>query len=87
MAIKEIIARTLKNTRVENIKNILQYMEKNGFYDVEPDGYPTITKITSYKDGTFCWCNHYGDASIELKYVHELQHLLKLLKIDKEIEL
>ena len=35
MAIKEIIARTLKNTRVENIENILQYMEKNGFYECQ----------------------------------------------------
>jgi hypothetical protein len=57
------------------------------FHNEDDDGYAHLVEIT-FIYGQFEWTinsNEYGIA--EIKYVHELQHALRLCKVDKEIVL
>lgn len=80
------------------IKPILltpEILEKNGYkyqdWWYEQEGYPDITNIFSddmYEVGKH---TYYGNGQpefnsiIKIRYVHELQHALKLCNIEKEI--
>lgn len=65
-----------------------EILKKNGFKcDVHPnyiyDRYFTDEmSLLDFRNGYFKY-----DVTITLEYVHQLQHLLKLCNIDKEIEL
>lgn len=77
----------------DNIKPISltpEILEKNGLandpYDChfEEDEYMDL-EISSEEEGIY-WTINYNEYTIlKLKYVHELQHALKLCGIDKEI--
>lgn len=73
-------------------------LKKNGFGYTEGDEYLTHyylgeecycanmdLHIGSNNKGGF-WLNTYGDEIHGIKYVHELQHALRICGIDKEIE-
>ena len=55
-----------------------EVLEKNGLHDAE---FGLVVKLKS--NGL---CASAG-ASIEIQYIHELQHILRLMKTDKEIVL
>ena len=67
-----------------------EILEKNGFKKVNMtvDGdyrhYHLHGVCISWEEQNGFW---YGEGDIEFKYVHELQHLLRLCGIEKEIEL
>jgi hypothetical protein len=67
-----------------------EILEKNGFKKVNMtvDGdyrhYHLHGVCISWEEQSSFW---YGEGDIEFKYVHELQHLLRLCGIEKEIEL
>ena len=68
-----------------------EVLEKNGFvYDSEDklfeDIYPRISMLYSQYRLVENGGINYGEMS-EIKYVHQLQHALRLCGIDKEIEL
>lgn len=68
-----------------------EILEKNGFvYDSEDklfeDIYPRISMLYSQYRLVENGGINYGEMS-EIKYVHQLQHALRLCGIDKEIEL
>ena len=69
-----------------------EILEKNGMVGLcgsnwPSSGHPSI-ELTSTMDGELLWtinCNEYEIMSF--KYVHELQHALKICGVEKEIEL
>ena len=84
---------------IKPIPLTLEILEKNGFEKeiVNGDTYFTLDDIVlenNYEFG-FYFGRFYGDSedgfvfvdTIAIKYVHQLQHLLHLCGIDKEIEL
>ena len=82
----------------ESIPLTKEILEKNGWsgdYNEETDSvshhFPEDTdfKLEIYVEGkTILWTiNCYEYEIIRLSYVHELQHALKLCKIEKQIEL
>lgn len=75
-------------------------LEKNGFDVRDPseakllmgEGNTTVTNITVkfYRGGMYLLLrvyDHYQRIEIKIQYVHELQHAMKLMGIDKEIEI
>ena len=79
------------NILVTPIPLTTEILEKNGFvYDSEDklfeDIYPRISMLYAQYRLVENGCINYGEMS-EIKYVHQLQHALRLCGIDKEIEL
>lgn len=80
-----------------------EILEKNGIvYDYDEEECVADYKFVKLKGYQYSddeilidYCNghikvisdFYGDVNMEIEYVHELQHALKLLKIEKTIEL
>ena len=71
-----------------------EILEKNGWKDIsfdsEADYYNDDVEMVSFyegKDGNAWWWHVGLELAAPINYVHELQHILKLFKIDKEIEL
>ena len=64
-----------------------EILEKNGFKESIITGvfYESISGRSITRQDDFYYMD--GIIAVELRYVHELQHALRLLKIDKEIEL
>ena len=64
-----------------------EILEKNGIAESIIDGvfYESISGRSITRQDDFYYMD--GIIAVELRYVHELQHALRLLKIDKEIEL
>ena len=72
---------------IEPIPLTAEILEKNFQKDrMWVDGYTIADSITIYNTGEGYWTIGYLEL-IELRYVHELQHTLKLCGIDKEIKL
>lgn len=85
---KNRIGDFLSRSEWEGVPLTHEILEKNFRKDIETNSYYLnhhIIKIF-YDDFLECWKILYNDL-IELRYVHELQHALKLCKIDKTIEL
>ena len=79
------------NILVTPIPLTTEILEKNGFvYDSEDklfeDIYPRISMLYAQYRLVENGGINYGEMS-EIKYVHELQHVLRLCGIDKDIEL
>ena len=76
-----------------------EILEKNGFGYIEKDenlshyylGEPHFCKDMNLHIGTDntgrFWLNYYNNAIYGLRYVHQLQHAIRLCRIEKEIEL
>ena len=81
---------TIDPCHVEPIPLTQEILEKNGFKKVNMtvDGdyrhYHLHGVCISWEEQSGFW---YGDGDIEFKYVHELQHLLRLCDTKIEIEL
>ena len=77
----------LENNGFEWIKNKIvdeAYVLTKTFWDEEPE---LIIRRFDFNE-SFVICTSWDDTSfMSIGYVHELQHLLKLCGIDKEIEL
>lgn len=78
------------NNKYEPIPLTPEILEKNGLTNdpygchFKEDEYMTL-EISVEEEGVY-WTINYNEYSIlKLKYVHELQHVLKLCGIDKEI--
>jgi hypothetical protein len=82
---------------LEKIGFVNDYYEEGCVADygyIKHDGY-TLTYKNEEVDAIITWCNgcvsitteHGDDVQITIKYLHELQHALKLCKIEKPIEL
>ena len=86
---------------IDNLQPIpitAEILEKNGFGYKEEDGYlshyylghegylanPDL-HIGTYNKGVY-WLNYYDNAIHGIKYVHKLQHALRLCGINKEIK-
>lgn len=83
-----------RNIRIGDIEPIpltAEVLEKNGFRRLgeQYDIWTLMTLSLNCKNGMFGYYeqgNPYN-PTFNVKYVHELQHALRLFKIDKEIEL
>ena len=78
------------NNKYEPIPLTPEILDKNGLTNdpygchFKEDEYMTL-EISVEEEGVY-WTINYNECSIlKLKYVHELQHVLKLCGIDKEI--
>lgn len=85
-----------KISKIQPIPITPEILEKN---EIEAD--PVVYSVYRHEDFSiaydidengkyywaFCMVNYYNEANICIHYVHELQHALKLCKIDKEIVL
>ena len=78
------------NNKYEPIPLTPEILDKNGLTNdpygchFKEDEYMTL-EISVEEEGVY-WTINYNEYSIlKLKYVHELQHVLKLCGIDKEI--
>ena len=83
------------NSWSDNIKPIPltpEILEKNGLANdpygchFKEDKYMAL-EISSTEEGIYWTINYNEYAILQLKYVHQLQHALKLCGIDKEITL
>ena len=76
-----------------------EILENNGFGYKEEDDYLTHyylgdgwyldnpdLHIGTYNEGVY-WLNYCDNAIYGIKYIHQLQHALRLCRIEKEIEL
>ena len=89
--------RTVTPPYLEPIPLTAEILEKNGFklhaiseiYELVSPKKDWFVAI-GFKDGCIDWCkvHRWGDEYLgSIKYVHELQHALRLFKVNKEIEL
>ena len=65
----------------EEDDNLTHYYLGDRWYLSNPD-----LHIGTYNKGVY-WLNHWDNAIYGIKYVHELQHALRLTGVEKEIEL
>jgi len=77
-------------SEIESIPLTHDILEKNG-WEERPTGHVFYTDGKRY-DNSLWYIFGFNTfvvntAEFQIKYVHELQHILKLLNIDKEIEL
>ena len=93
----------LERNEIEPIPLTPEILEKNGIvYDYDEEECVADYKFVKLKGYQYSddeilidYCNghikvvsdFYGDVNMEIEYVHELQHALRLLKIEKEIVL
>ena len=80
---------------IQSIPLTLEILEKNGFDFFERNGHPSVMGMGPFElvyDYTCCcdiekafFLNVYGPRDIRIDYVHQLQHVLKLCGISKEI--
>ena len=74
---------------ISSIPITAEILEKNGFEKICGMWYnsDTLMEFEQYKDG---WCRtiNCGEYSVYfIKYIHQLQHALRLAGVDKEINL
>lgn len=81
---------TVSNEEIEPIPLTPEILEKNGLANdpygchFEEDKYMEL-EISVEEEGIYWTINYNEYAILKLKYVHQLQHALKLCGIDKEI--